>query len=466
MHSTLLLTWFALAAPLAAQTGHPEVEPNETKLEATVVPCLEPGDWLTGSTNGDSAILPGASSRDTFRIGTCPAELGVYRHDLVFTNSSIQNFGTLVGLQQLNGVVLPGTEYELQNGAFGLTLPPPRNRWYGFGKSEELYLRVVGDATTTAPYVATLSTTRIAPFHVSGTFAPGTITIDGLGQGHMNDTDLWVYDANFVAVPGAGNDEPGPVVLSSPARLVRTLPAGHYTIAISEYNLINDQLAPFDDAAVIDGVCDFPNVLVQSYVSGTVDVSFSISDGTLTQVVSATTLPPYSIAFVSFDVGPSFESFCAGDGFESDHTTPCPCGNNSTKPGFGCAHSADPGGASLSASGSAAADDVVLRTELTPYSAFTLFLQHDAADDRVFHDGVLCAGGNLLRLRGRNASVGAAAFPDSNFAMDATTTLSLAGQVAPGQGVRRYYAALYRNAAATFCPPATANVTNSFRIDW
>jgi len=159
------------------------------------------------------------------------------------------------------------------------------------------------------------------------------------------------------------------------------------------------------------------------------------------------------------------QAFCAGDGSLSDHTTACPCANDGA-PGRGCGHSFDAGGALISASGAPATDDVVLRTSATPASAFTLFMQHDALDDRVFHDGVLCAGGTLIRLRGRNAVAGQAFFPNSAFPNDATLTLSQRGGVVPGSGARRYYAGWFRNASTTFCPPATANVTNGFQIDW
>ena len=158
-------------------------------------------------------------------------------------------------------------------------------------------------------------------------------------------------------------------------------------------------------------------------------------------------------------------AFCAGDGTLADHTTPCPCGNDGAA-GRGCGHSFDPNGARLDANGGAAQDLVVLGAGGMPSSAFTLFLQHDTAGDQVFHDGVLCAGGALVRLRGRSASAGAASFPNSTFAQDATTTLSQRGGVTPGSGVRRYYSAWYRNASTTFCPPATANVTNGFYVDW
>jgi len=160
-----------------------------------------------------------------------------------------------------------------------------------------------------------------------------------------------------------------------------------------------------------------------------------------------------------------FEAFCFGDGTQADHATPCPCGNNGA-PGRGCGHSFDAGGAALDASGDPHIDTVVLHSSFTPASAFTMFLQHELPDDRIFHDGTLCAGGTLIRLRGRGAVAGEAWFPNSAFPNDATLTLSQRGNVTPGQGQRRYYSAWYRNASTSFCPPATANVTNGFVIDW
>jgi len=168
---------------------------------------------------------------------------------------------------------------------------------------------------------------------------------------------------------------------------------------------------------------------------------------------------------VSFVLLANGSPFCTGDGSLTDHTTPCPCANSGSL-GRGCGHSFDPGGARLFAVGSTLTDDIVLRSELGPPSAFTLFLQHDAPGDAVFHDGVLCAGGAMTRLRGRDAVGGQASFPNSTFANDSTLTLSQRGGVLPGSGARRYYAAFYRNASTTFCPPATANVTNGWIIDW
>lgn len=157
--------------------------------------------------------------------------------------------------------------------------------------------------------------------------------------------------------------------------------------------------------------------------------------------------------------------FCAGDGSLVDHTTACPCGNTGAA-GHGCGHSFDPNGARLEATGSRSADDVVLHSSHTPHASFVLFVQHDARDDRTFHDGTLCAGGHLVRLRGRTAVLGLAQFPDPAFASDASISLSQRGGVTLGSGALRYYAAWYRNAAPTYCPPASSNVSNGWQILW
>jgi len=158
---------------------------------------------------------------------------------------------------------------------------------------------------------------------------------------------------------------------------------------------------------------------------------------------------------------PHYTSFCAGDGSFVDHTTPCPCGNDGAA-GRGCANSFVADGALLEASGSTANDSLVLHVTDTPQSSLGIYLQHDAQGDHVFHDGVLCADGNLIRLR-RHVSVGGeSSFPDSTD----TTTLAQRGSVTPGSGATRYYSCFYRNASTTFCPPATANVTNGVRVIW
>jgi hypothetical protein len=158
---------------------------------------------------------------------------------------------------------------------------------------------------------------------------------------------------------------------------------------------------------------------------------------------------------------PALQAFCFGDGVDASHTTPCPCGNHGAA-ARGCANSVVAAGARLLATGSAAADDVVLAGSGMPATVSCIYLQGDALEDAVFGDGVRCAGGTLLRLRTKANVGGASAFPDSTD----TVTLSARGGVTVGSGVRRYYQTYYRNAAAGFCPPETFNVTNGWIVDW
>jgi len=158
---------------------------------------------------------------------------------------------------------------------------------------------------------------------------------------------------------------------------------------------------------------------------------------------------------------PHYTSFCFGDGTLADHTTACPCGNDGAA-GHGCANPFDASGALLGASGSTNPDTLELAGSNMPLSAFGIYLQHDALDDRVFHDGVICAGGNLIRLRNRSAVGGSSTYPNSTD----TQTVSQRGLVTPGSGATRYYSLFYRSASPTFCPPATANVTNGLRVIW
>ena len=162
---------------------------------------------------------------------------------------------------------------------------------------------------------------------------------------------------------------------------------------------------------------------------------------------------------------PNGTAICSNDSLGSDHNTVCPCGNVGG-PGNGCGHSFDPNGANLSVTGVISADTIVLHSQFEPESSFTLMMQHANPGDTIFHDGVLCAGNPLIRLRGRAAVAGEAFFPNSNFAQDQTTTLSLRGGTFPGSGATMRYAAWFRNASSTFCPPATANVTNGWAITW
>jgi len=160
------------------------------------------------------------------------------------------------------------------------------------------------------------------------------------------------------------------------------------------------------------------------------------------------------------DTADPSHAFCGGDGIDSDVTTACPCGNFGAL-GRGCANSVDPLGGRLTATGQANPDSMVLVAEGMPANAPALFLQSDALGDTTWGDGVRCLGPALIRLRLKQGAGGAAQYPEVG-----DQSISARGSVTPGSGAVRHYQAYYRNASSTFCPPATANVTNGWTLIW
>ncbi|MBK7877146.1 MAG: hypothetical protein IPJ77_15615 [Planctomycetes bacterium] len=157
------------------------------------------------------------------------------------------------------------------------------------------------------------------------------------------------------------------------------------------------------------------------------------------------------------------DAYCAGDGLDPNVTTPCPCANTGA-PGRGCASSFNALGAAITASGFTALDDVQLVADGLNATGNAIFFMGDAEDPAglVFGDGLRCATGTLVRLRTQPIAGGASTYPDST----TTVTLSQRSGVAVGSGAIRHYLVYYRNAAAAFCPPATFNATNGFRVTW
>lgn len=156
-------------------------------------------------------------------------------------------------------------------------------------------------------------------------------------------------------------------------------------------------------------------------------------------------------------------TFCAGDG----GAAPCPCGNFGAAR-RGCAHSADPRGARLAATGlaSVAHDGVALLAIGLPPNAPVVLLQSiEAAGGGfgvAFGDGLRCLGGSIVRLGARQAgATGQLAF-GAGIAGD--PRLSVAGG-APATGGTRRYQAYYRN-AASYCTSSSFNLSNGLSLEW
>src|ERR1043165_5393537 len=309
----IALATVGMAAPAFAQTGFAEVEPNETKAQATPVAGMVSGDTITGNTIGTSAS-PGPASVDYFRIKTAPLTAGIYRHRLTLTTAGTAgHVGNIRGLAQSSGVPTPNSDTAVQVSSANST-PPRFNQWYGFGREEELYYRVNGGATTTADYTATLETTPVAPVPIATGFAVGSLTITTVGQtgATQTDTDLWVYDSNLSPIVGFGNDDETSGITHG-STLTRTFAAGPYYLAISNYNTCNNLGSPPDDAYGQGAVTDFPNLLVNSaaLVGATLDVSFRISDSAQTSVfTSAIKTGSFDVFWYTITVGSSTGGGC------------------------------------------------------------------------------------------------------------------------------------------------------------
>lgn len=147
---------------------------------------------------------------------------------------------------------------------------------------------------------------------------------------------------------------------------------------------------------------------------------------------------------------------CHGDGT----LIPCPCGNNGAN-GNGCANSFNPAGANLTGTGLASvAGDTVALTASGLSGALCIFVQGTVLMPPVFlDDGIWCTGA-ILRLGSPVVVAGSSTYPTPP-----QMPVSIKGLLPPAGGTR-FYQAFYRNAAMTFCPPATSNRTNGFQIVW
>jgi hypothetical protein len=159
----------------------------------------------------------------------------------------------------------------------------------------------------------------------------------------------------------------------------------------------------------------------------------------------------------------SVQPFCFGDG----SIGACPC--NIGRPEHGCANSAHPSGALLTASGTIRPDNVVLHVEREPATALNIVFQgdHAAAAGMLFGDGLLCTAGTLRRLYIETAANGSASAPAPGEDSITVRSAELGDPLAPGS--TRYYQAIYRDGKANFCPPpygSSWNVSNGVVIPW
>ena len=474
-HSLSFAAALCLSAASFAQTTVVEIEPNETKAQATAngIITITAGDILDGNSTGTSTTVAGAASADTWHLKTATLPAGIYRHQLqITTTGTAGHTGTIRGLNQTSaGVGIPGvigtTDSAFQTSS--TTIAPIRsNIWYGFGRGEELYYRVTGTATTLANYNATLSTTAVTPAVAPGTFLSGQVTFSTVGQTTL-DTDIHLYDSNLVVIDDASNDDEsvaeGGTGTALQSQLRRNLTAGTYYLAVARYNQATNDNSPGSDDFRTGLVLDFPNIgacSTSTVVATGNDFDITIADSTGTPVpVTVLGAPntPYEIVFVRVtvvDPAPPFTAYCFGDG----STTACPCGNSGLA-GNGCANSVNANGANLAGSGTAsiAADTLVLSGSGMPNSN-ALYFQGTTQIASLFGDGIRCAGGSVIRLGTKANVAGVSSYPVAG-----DLSVSARGGVTAGGSVRNYQI-WYRNADPAFCTVSTFNLTNGLSVTW
>ncbi|MEX2219709.1 MAG: hypothetical protein WD749_13230 [Phycisphaerales bacterium] len=311
-----------------------EIEPNETRPGATAVSFFTPGNFIQGNTTGSSGTAIGApTSLDQFLVTTANLNPGVYRHRLTITTTGAAGHtGSIRGLTQTAALAGPwagavGTataaDTQLQ-GSLTTTTPPRMNQWYGFGKQEKVYYRVIGTGTTTGDYQATWTADPVSPSQL-GFFIPGQVTISTVAQGHTTDTDFWVYGVDgggdLVAIDGSGNDGSSlnggaPANNNTPSWLTRAYDPGTYYLAMSNFNLANNKGSPSDDNFRTGALLDFPDALLTSSSTANVNCAFAVTDSAGTTQFAATKPAAFDVLWFRFDVLPltAVGACCKTDG--------------------------------------------------------------------------------------------------------------------------------------------------------
>ncbi len=151
------------------------------------------------------------------------------------------------------------------------------------------------------------------------------------------------------------------------------------------------------------------------------------------------------------------EHICPTSGLGSG----CPCTPSHIPVAGGCRNSTGQSATLLSGgTPSVGQDTLVFTAAHMPLTTLpTLFQGTTSIAHATFGDGLRCIGGSQMRMGTLVASNGIASWPAAG-----SSPLSVKGLVPP-EGGTRFYQVIYRN-AATFCTPATFNLTEAKKITW
>ncbi len=392
------LALLASASVARAQTIHFGVEPNQNKFEATPAPDMVAGDFI-------GTYSCGSTSKNVFRVGLAPAPPSIYRHTL---GRQLSGFGyferaEIQGRDAIEDLALPQSVEVLvksdDNVAQGIE---PFVSWYGFGKSEELYVDLGGNSFCRAASFAELQTEEITPFVLdpvpSNSFGGESVLLTASGTSSLLDTEIHLFDAEFTPMYAHGVDLP-----NAPAWLNMKLSEGRYYIAVADHELathLPPSVLTFDKGFPWAAL-DFPGAIVNGSATYPLDIELTVQHGQPggPQTVTFQKSSPFEVNWFQLDVGSvqSTATFCAGDG----SLAPCPsCSSDSAVgAGGGCRNSTGRGGdITFFRGGEFFTNNPYLHLENLPVNAPALvFVSAGTAAPVEVGGGLFCLGSGAIR---------------------------------------------------------------------
>lgn len=331
--ASCLAVWILASAANAQQYFH-GIEPNQDKAMAS--PALQMGAYdrlaVAGGLFGGSIVPP-----NVFRIQTEALPPEVYRYEMWGAYAPLS---TVLGRTATVDLVDPQSTAPVLPSPSGGPATPFLT-WYGFGKSEEVFIDFYAAGSgrmfsaTTELIVSNVFERDLGAVPESDHVLRARIAP---GSGAMGDLELFVFDAEFNAIPYGSNDESalsteGPAVLFD-------VPPGLYHVAVCDHAAATHLPPDAADLRTSADVLDFAGALVCGSTAVDVPVEVLIEDpsGVIVAQGSATKLLPYEALWfrVQVGAGQSLESFCAGDGSAGT----CGClGLAPPRSGMGCKNS-------------------------------------------------------------------------------------------------------------------------------
>lgn len=378
-----------------------------------------PGEMLLDNSGGTLDERPRIAN--SCGLGANPTWMIVFQRATTVVNHDILG----LGLARTGSVVFP--TYAIDNGPSDSTAP---------------VISPATDEVNGTSYRLCAYVEPVPGHHndVLGRFLDENVVIDTYSLGFDDDDEI---------EPDVDTDGRVFTLAYERERIVNTGTYGtlYKSVAFVPSSARETELAVAGTATAVEGV---PHVYAKRSAGGPTG-----SAGLVYQRTFSATDREVDFSLFDVDFTPLPMTFCTGD------APLCPCGNGGAL-GHGCANSVNPNGALLTAAGNSvvSADTLQLVVSGVPATAPCLFFQGDYANGATtFGDGLLCAGGTVVRLRTRAASAGSTAYPIAG-----DSSLSVRGALPPEGGVR-VYQAWYRNAAA-FCTSATFNTTNAVLAWW